>query len=88
MKQNESRAIRFHHLARIKKKRSGYSVARRAENGEAEKSKRIIGITANTSAICSCSMCGNPRKHFRRKTLRELGDMEIANLIACDVETG
>lgn len=87
MKHNESRAIRLHHLARIKNKRSEYTIARCTENGEEEQFRRIIGIIANTAAICSCSMCGNPRKHFRRKTLRELSDMEIIEFIACDVKT-
>jgi hypothetical protein len=30
-----------------------------------------IGIRAHTPAICSCHMCGNPRKHWKQVTLQE-----------------
>lgn len=26
----------------------------------------------NNRAKCSCHMCGNPRKHFKQKTLQEI----------------
>ncbi len=29
------------------------------------------GIRAHTPAICSCHMCGNPRKHWKEKTMQE-----------------
>jgi len=30
-----------------------------------------IGIKAHTPAICSCHMCGNPRKYWKQSTLQE-----------------
>jgi len=34
-------------------------------------SPRMIGIKAHTPALCSCWMCGNPRKYFNEKTIQE-----------------
>jgi len=33
-------------------------------------SKRI-GVLANTPKVCSCFMCGNPRKFWKKITLQE-----------------
>lgn len=30
-----------------------------------------IGYLAHTPHNCSCHMCGNPRKHFKEKTMQE-----------------
>jgi hypothetical protein len=30
-----------------------------------------IGVYAHTPAICSCYVCGNPRKHRHEKTIQE-----------------
>lgn len=35
-----------------------------------------IGIRAHSPAICSCHMCGNPRKHFKQRTIQELRFLE------------
>ena len=32
---------------------------------------RMIGIKAHTPAMCSCHMCGNPRKYWKEKTIQE-----------------
>lgn len=34
---------------------------------------------ANHLAMCSCHMCGNPRKHWKQKTITELRQIEAAN---------
>ena len=31
-----------------------------------------IGIRAHSPAICSCHACGNPRKHWKQRTIQEL----------------
>ena len=42
------------------------------EQNKFEPSERLIGKMESThSCSCSCEMCGNPRKHFNEKTLRE-----------------
>jgi rubredoxin len=37
-----------------------------------EPTDRQVGILAHSPHKCSCPMCGNPRKHFKKKTLQEL----------------
>ena len=37
--------------------------------GEQQKKQAIKH--RNTTKLCSCAMCGNPRKHFGEKTLQE-----------------
>jgi hypothetical protein len=32
---------------------------------------KFVGRMARTRKPCSCSMCGNPRKYFNEKTMRE-----------------
>jgi hypothetical protein len=31
-----------------------------------------VGIRAHSPAICSCLVCGNPRKHWKQRTIQEL----------------
>lgn len=41
--------------------------------GNDDPSPRDIGKTASShGALCSCTLCGNPRKHFKGKTSIEL----------------
>ncbi len=59
------RALRRHHYRRLKRKRRDYydSYGRHRDD--------IQGMLANTASLCSCWMCGNPRKHFGEKTRQE-----------------
>lgn len=59
-----SRAVRRHHMVRLKRKRKSYYMAKGSRNQ--------VGKVFHSPAICSCTMCGNPRKHFNRITLSEL----------------
>lgn len=69
---NMKRAIRRHHYSRLKNKRylglkqwnwwSGIT-----EEFLIERSCRMI----TTACGCSCTMCGNPRRHFGEITLQE-----------------
>jgi len=34
---------------------------------------------ANHLAKCSCHMCGNPRKHFKKRTLNELRQINVGD---------
>lgn len=65
-----NRADRRRATAKVKAKRSksywGYD--RSAERMDA----RRAGMVTHTAAICSCHMCGNPRKWFGQRTLKEL----------------
>ena len=60
-----NRALRRHLLARAKRR---VAVTHRYARGNA----RVIGMLARTPAPCSCPMCGNPRRHFGKRTLKEI----------------
>lgn len=61
---NMSRAIRRHHLARLKQ-------ARRFYFGRDNRSdSHTLGRLLSTTTPCSCWMCGNPRRYTGR-TLSE-----------------
>ena len=36
-----------------------------------DESPRMVGKKAHTPAMCSCHMCGNPRKYWKEKTIQE-----------------
>jgi hypothetical protein len=59
------RAIRRHHIARLKKKRAHYW------GGHASSSPATLGAVVQTPHGCSCYACGNPRKHFKMPTRQE-----------------
>lgn len=64
------RALRRHHLARLKKsRRRDFSLTASEVNLAAD--KRFLGIHVTTPAKCSCWMCGNPRRHFGQVTRQE-----------------
>ena len=59
------RAQRRHHYRRLKQKRRHYY------SGYGRHRNDVQGRLANTATLCSCWMCGNPRKHFGKKTRQE-----------------
>ena len=64
--QERNRATNRHHEERIKNKVKNY------HNVHTDKSvEKSIGKVAHSRAICSCWMCGNPRKHFGEVTIHE-----------------
>tara|TARA_R100001530_G_scaffold65167_1_gene46670 strand:- start:772 stop:1047 length:276 start_codon:yes stop_codon:yes gene_type:complete len=56
---NMKRALRRHHVDRLKKVRSRYNHATLRMNDE--DMARRVGMLVNTATLCSCEMCGNPR---------------------------
>lgn len=60
-----ARALRRHHVARLKRNRRFYHGYDLTEN------PRYIGQAVHTPANCSCWMCGNPRKFFGEPTMQE-----------------
>lgn len=52
------RAMRRRHIARLKKLREHYW------GGFAKNSPRSLGRIVQTPHVCSCHLCGNPRKIF------------------------
>lgn len=66
---NMKRALRRHHLRR----REIVEIKKwlRSSRNE-EHARNTAKVTKNNRTLCSCPMCGNPRKHWKRKTLQEL----------------
>jgi hypothetical protein len=60
-----SRAFRRHHEYRIKQR------VRRYYGGYAADLPRHLGRIAHARQLCSCAMCGNPRRYFGEPTLQE-----------------
>lgn len=62
--QERNRATNRHHAERIKNKVKNY-------NNVFKGSAASIGKITNSRAICSCYMCGNPRKYDGEVTVHE-----------------
>ncbi|HEX6747879.1 MAG TPA: hypothetical protein VF092_11365 [Longimicrobium sp.] len=60
-----SRSLRRHHELRVKRRVADYY------GGYARDDARHRGKIAHTRRLCSCPMCGNPRRHFGETTLQE-----------------
>jgi len=68
----KSRAERRHnHERMIDKVKKFRFVLPEFYNGDEEKRQRHIRKMAETRKPCSCFMCGNPRKHWKDKTMQE-----------------
>ena len=59
------RSLRRHHVERLKKTRSTYY------NGYAKNNPAELGAIVQTATLCSCPLCGNPRKHFGIVSIQE-----------------
>jgi hypothetical protein len=60
-----SRALRRHHEERIKRRVKEYY------SGVHKDDARRVGQMAHARKLCSCWMCGNPRRYFNEPTLQE-----------------
>ncbi len=63
------RAVRRHHLARVKRREfnkrwSGWVYASDRSEESRQWAWTYARAAARTPTQCSCSMCGNPRKHY------------------------
>ena len=65
VEKSTKRAIRRHHLARVKRARR-FFFGRNLTNEVA-----TLGKLANTATPCSCFMCGNPRRYFLELSVQE-----------------
>ena len=61
----KQRALRRHHYQRLKRKRRDHYGGYGRHRTDAQ------GMLANTATLCSCWMCGNPRKYFGEVTRQE-----------------
>lgn len=69
MKYSEGLAYRRAQVARLKHVRQHYW-------GAWLKTPKQIGKMVHTPALCSCHMCGNPRKYEHTRTIQELKQLE------------
>lgn len=65
-----TRAYRRHHRERMKRKAKRL-VAHVWRDGD-EKLTRLMMNNADNLKVCSCEMCGNPRKWFKQRTRQEV----------------
>jgi hypothetical protein len=65
MTKDLKRALRRHHIARLKRARRFYFRDDLAKNPVA------LGKIVTTATPCSCALCGNPRKRFLELTVQE-----------------
>lgn len=66
------KAWRHHDSKRIKNKVSKYlTVKWQVGSLDKENLIKVIGKRSSCLKKCSCYMCGNPRKHFGQKTIKE-----------------
>jgi hypothetical protein len=63
------RAARRHHLSRLKQKVRDYYGG---WSNNADRKERVLGILAHTRTVCSCWMCGNPRRYQHELSFPEL----------------
>lgn len=76
------RAVRREHVARLKKNRAGFWGAKWSGG----MTPKQLGMVVHTPHLCSCYMCGNPRKYRlwtfdnagkSGRTLKELADLRF-----------
>ena len=66
----KNRAVRRHHINRLKKKFR--KIAKHIWKYTDPPDEKNLGMVVSTHGKqCSCTACGNPRKHFKQKTLQE-----------------
>lgn len=64
---NRQRALRIHHKKRIKQRRKNYY----GGYLNTEENQGRLNILVKTATLCSCRMCGNPRKFENEITFQE-----------------
>lgn len=81
MEKNRKRALRRRHVARLKRNRLDYYGGYIRRLAKAEQN-RHLGIISRTAQLCSCYMCGNPRRYWKEMTMaeRRLADRTRAEL--------
>lgn len=89
MENEYKRAVRRHHLARIKRARAKHWTVHFFNETNDSQSKpylRRLGIAASTPKACSCWKCGNPRHALNEKTNAEISDLEFMALLVSEMD--
>lgn len=75
MEKSKYRALRRHHAARVKNNRRFYW----GHGRDLAESPAQWGKVSATPALCSCWMCGNPRKYYGDRTIQELRALQAVD---------
>ena len=73
---NMKRALRMHHVARLKKARRYYW------GQDIRRDVKALGKVVDTPTPCSCWMCGNPRRTSNEVTLQERCASELDKTVS------
>lgn len=78
MSKETLRAIRRHHIERLKSKwqRTQWKNQANANFPSLISEAKQSGMFVKTRALCSCWMCGNPRKYWGLRSIQELRAMQ------------
>ncbi len=78
MQNQSSRALRRHHRLRLKAKWKSTHARYFADMTipTVSSNEKRAGIYLKTRALCSCWMCGNPRKYNGDRTIQERRQMQ------------
>ena len=69
---SKTRAERRHHHQRmLDRVKSFHWLKKKFWNGSEDERELHLKKIAETRHPCSCHMCGNPRKHWKDKTMQE-----------------
>ncbi len=63
-----NRALRRHHEQRMKDR---FYDKQRKNPFWGNTGPKAAGVYANHKCVCSCAMCGNPRRHFGERSMQE-----------------
>ncbi|WP_395007416.1 hypothetical protein [Undibacterium sp.] len=72
------RALRRHHMERLKAKwkRTQWKNQASVSFSSSISEEKQSGMFVKTRVLCSCWMCGNPRKHLGLRSIQELRAMQ------------
>ena len=80
----DNRAIRRHHIARLKNNRKSYWGYDRRRDGQMD--AKQLGKVVQYPTPCSCTMCGNPRKKIRGKKCLTIQEQKQRSCMAYELE--
>ena len=77
-----TRAERRHHHNRMKKKTESFLTLKWYADNQEEKFKKLVNRLCENRKICSCEMCGNPRRNGYAKMSDRYSLQEKKNAIS------
>ena len=75
---NRNRALRRHHTVR-RKRWAERELGHMIDCHDGRRRRKFVGMLANTPKLCSCWMCGNPRRYSGEQPYQEIHQALLAN---------